>query len=165
MAEREVVKCLHCKLNQFRTEKDVCRRCGKSTKSDPQPVEPEPVIKYKPLPREDELLAFCVRMTLLRIRTQKNMSQNQLANRMGVARTFICKVEHSKEYGTPALLSMVRFSHALDVPLWQIIQQIESMMNDILEQRDKEKAASPAGVGEQYKDGEGPLLTDALIVR
>jgi uncharacterized paraquat-inducible protein A len=39
-AAREVLKCEHCKLVQFRTEKDCCRRCKKSLLPEPPKVQP-----------------------------------------------------------------------------------------------------------------------------
>ena len=39
-AEREVLRCEHCKLVQFRTANDVCRKCRKSLLPELPKVQP-----------------------------------------------------------------------------------------------------------------------------
>src|SRR6266481_5115229 len=110
---REVVRCDHCLLVQFRTSNDLCRRCHASLDED----EPEPVIA-PPAPqvmpshgngRGHLNLASSIRS----LRLRSGLSQRQLAGRMSVPRTYVSKIENEK--ATPTLSSLERLARALEV--------------------------------------------------
>jgi transcriptional regulator with XRE-family HTH domain len=105
---REVVRCDFCLLVQFITSNNLCRRCHASLDE----IEPEvvPILVPQMVPMSGHLnLAASIRA----LRLRKNLSQRQLAGRMGVPRTYVSKVENEK--ATPTLSSLERLARALEV--------------------------------------------------
>jgi transcriptional regulator with XRE-family HTH domain len=125
-AAREVLKCEHCKLVQFRTASESCRRCKKSLLPEqPKPVAaislvPEPVAE----PREGLQVATAVRD----LRHVRNLSQRQLAARMGVPRTYISKIENGK--AMPTLSSLDRLARALQVDISALLRDATTRHRD-----------------------------------
>ncbi len=120
-AEREVLKCDHCKLVQFRTNSDACRRCKKSLL--PEQPKALPAIALVPTPepgaapKDDTLQVATAVRDLRRVR---NLSQRQLAGRMGVPRTYISKIENGK--AMPTLSSLDRLARALQVDISALLR-------------------------------------------
>ena len=117
--EREVLKCEHCKLVQFRTAADSCRRCKKSLL--PEQPKAQPAIALVPTaqpgPVDDKLqVATAVRD----LRHVRNLSQRQLAGRMNVPRTYISKIENGK--AMPTLNSLDRLARALQVDISALLR-------------------------------------------
>ena len=110
---REVVRCDHCLLVQFRTSNDLCRRCHASLDED----EPEPVIAPPPpqmMPANGNGRGHLNLATSIRsLRLRSGLSQRQLAARMSVPRTYVSKIENEK--ATPTLSSLERLARALEV--------------------------------------------------
>src|ERR1700682_6269530 len=110
---REVVRCDHCLLVQFRTSNDLCRRCHASLDED------EPVVVMPPPPpqmmpangngRGHLNLATSIRS----LRLRSGLSQRQLAARMSVPRTYVSKLENVK--ANPTRSSLERLARALEV--------------------------------------------------
>lgn len=115
---REVVRCDHCHLVQFRTYNNLCRRCRTSLDEDePEPIlapaeVAEPAISSE---RSDVPVARAIRA----LRMRGSMSQRQLAMRMGVPRTYISKIENEK--ATPTLSSLARLAEALGVGVAELL--------------------------------------------
>ena len=110
---REVVRCDHCLLVQFRTSNNNCRRCHASLDEEP---EPEPIVVAPPvmmpipgMGRGHLNLATSIRS----LRLRSGLSQRQLAGRMAVPRTYVSKIENEK--ATPTLSSLSRLADALMV--------------------------------------------------
>ncbi len=112
---REVVRCDHCLLVQFRTTNSLCRRCHLSLdedESDLASMSPEPVIapiNINSHGRGHLHLAQSIRA----LRLRNGLSQRQLALRMSVPRTYVSKIENEK--ATPTLSSLERLARALEV--------------------------------------------------
>jgi transcriptional regulator with XRE-family HTH domain len=112
---REVVRCDHCLLVQFRTLNSLCRRCHLSLDEDeaeiaamaPTPANPPEVMPSNG--RGHLNLAHSIRS----LRLRNGMSQRQLAMRMAVPRTYVSKIENEK--ATPTLSSLERLARALEV--------------------------------------------------
>jgi DNA-binding XRE family transcriptional regulator len=122
MPEREVITCGHCKLVQFRTAKDVCRRCRKSTAPPPAPfVEPDP---EPPIHPNRATLAKACAAVLRLHRIGHGWSQSRAAKRHGCVRTYISKVENGTYM--PTLTSLQRFAQAYRVRLSSLILEIEA---------------------------------------
>jgi transcriptional regulator with XRE-family HTH domain len=116
---REVVRCDHCHLVQFKTVNNLCRRCRTSLDED----EPEPILAphidatENGTGDEPEVqVARAIRM----LRQRGGMSQRQLALRMGVPRTYVSKIENQK--ATPTLSSLDRLAHALEVSIPDLLR-------------------------------------------
>jgi transcriptional regulator with XRE-family HTH domain len=110
---REVVRCDHCLLVQFRTTNDLCRRCHASLDED----EPEVVMAPPPphvMPANGNGRGHLNLATSIRsLRLRSGLSQRQLAARMSVPRTYVSKIENEK--ATPTLSSLERLARALEV--------------------------------------------------
>ena len=124
---REVLRCEHCSLVQFRTMNSLCRKCHKSLEiEEPEVTAPhfvpqtsEPAVEEKGLQ-----VARAVRDT----RRGRGLSQRQLAGRMQVPRTYISKIENAK--AMPTLSSLERLAHALEVNVCDLLHDARSRKQD-----------------------------------
>jgi transcriptional regulator with XRE-family HTH domain len=132
---REVVRCDHCHLVQFRTNNHLCRKCHTSLDEDI----PEPILEAPPAPAEPENgkharlhVASAIRM----LRQKSGLSQRQLAMRMQVPRTYVSKIENEK--AVPTLSSLERLATALEVTMVDLLKgssrtledEIDDLMHD-----------------------------------
>ena len=117
--DREVVRCDHCHLVQFRTSNNLCRKCRTSLDED----EPEPILA-QPLPVMEPAFAnrseVQVAQAIRSLRLGHGLSQRQLALRMGVPRTYVSKIENEK--ATPTLSSLARLAEALTVSVPELLR-------------------------------------------
>jgi transcriptional regulator with XRE-family HTH domain len=125
--EREVLKCEHCKLVQFRTSADTCRRCKKSLL--PELPKAQPAISLVPPPAETDTEGTIQVATAVRdLRRVRNLSQRQLAARMNVPRTYISKIENGK--AMPTLNSLDRLARALQVDISALLRDAPTRHRD-----------------------------------
>jgi transcriptional regulator with XRE-family HTH domain len=126
-AEREVLRCESCKLVQFRTSADICRRCKKSLL--PEQPKAEPAIALVPEAPVSEVRGGLQVATAVRdLRHVRNLSQRQLAARMGVPRTYISKIENGK--AMPTLSSLDRLARALQVDISALLRDAPTRHQD-----------------------------------
>lgn len=119
VAEREVLRCESCKLVQFRTAAAICRRCKKSLI--PEIPKPHAVLAASSEPEErEEDGSLQVSAAVRDLRRVRNLSQRQLAGRMGVPRTYISKIENGK--AMPTLSSLDRLARALQVDISALLR-------------------------------------------
>ena len=124
---REVLRCTHCSLVQFRTMNALCRRCRKSLEmEEPEPVMPAATsVSHEPEAEEGGLqVARAVRDA----RRGRNLSQRQLAGRMQVPRTYISKIENGK--AMPTLSSLERLATALEVDMCNLLHDARNRQHD-----------------------------------
>src|SRR5580704_4035214 len=117
---REVVRCDHCHLVQFRTSNNLCRKCRTSLDEDePEPIfaQPLPVMEPVSASRSEVQVAKAIRS----LRQRSGLSQRQLALRMGVPRTYVSKIENEK--ATPTLSSLARLANALEVTVPDLLHE------------------------------------------
>lgn len=125
--DREVLKCEHCKLVQFRTAADTCRRCKKSLL--PELPKPQTSISLVPTPVAGEEEGSIQVATAVRdLRRVRNLSQRQLAARMNVPRTYISKIENGK--AMPTLSSLDRLARALQVDISALLRDAPTRHKD-----------------------------------
>jgi transcriptional regulator with XRE-family HTH domain len=123
---REVVRCDHCHLVQFRTNNHLCRKCHASLDED----EPEPILVAAPAPEPVAAthshlhIAAAIRM----FRQKSGFSQRQLALRMGVPRTYVSKIENEK--AVPTLSSLERLANALEVTIADLLRGSSRTVED-----------------------------------
>ena len=116
---REVVRCDHCLLVQFRTMSNNCRRCHASLDEEPEP-EPIPVAVPILMPPPGNGHGHLNLATSIRsLRLRNGLSQRQLAGRMAVPRTYVSKIENEK--ATPTLSSLERLARALEVTVPELL--------------------------------------------
>ena len=127
---REVLRCEHCSLMQFRTSNSMCRRCRKplDVEEMPAPIEIAAVSEAPPSSADAGLR---VAAQVKDLRKARHLSQRQLASRMQVPRTYISKIENGK--AIPTLGSLERLANALEVDICQLVRDGHS-------QRDEEMA-------------------------
>ncbi len=130
---REVVRCDQCHLVQFKTVNSLCRRCRTSLDED----EPEPILtQAEPAEQHDtnDRSQVCVAHAIRSLRLRNNLSQRQLALRMGVPRTYVSKIENEK--ATPTLSSLSRLADALTVSVPDLLRACgpsrEDEVNELL---------------------------------
>ena len=125
---REVVRCDHCLLVQFRTTNNLCRRCHASLDEDEPEVAaaaPEPqMVPMNGNGRGHLNLAASIRS----LRLRSGLSQRQLAGRMSVPRTYVSKIENEK--ATPTLSSLERLARALEVTVPDLLSGGERNRQD-----------------------------------
>ena len=127
VATREVVRCDHCKLVQFRTTIDCCRRCKKSLLPEPPKAQPAIALVAEAVtPAKPEVLS--VAQAVRDLRNVRNLSQRQLAARMGVPRTYISKIENGK--AMPTLSSLERLARALQVDISALLRDAPNRAHD-----------------------------------
>src|SRR6516164_9351730 len=115
---RDVVRCDHCHLVQFKTVNNLCRRCRTSLDEDePEPILAPPVEATEPRTGDESEIQVARAIRMLRQRG--GMSQRQLALRMGVPRTYVSKIENQK--ATPTLSSLSRLAEALTVSVPELL--------------------------------------------
>jgi transcriptional regulator with XRE-family HTH domain len=124
---REVVRCDHCHLVQFRTNNNLCRKCRTSLDEDePEPILVEPVPAVAPpVGNHSHLqIASAIRM----LRHKSGLSQRQLALRMSVPRTYVSKIENEK--AVPTLSSLQRLATALEVGVADLLKGSSRSLDD-----------------------------------
>jgi len=126
---REVLRCEHCTLVQFRTSNSMCRRCHK-----PLDVEELPALIEALAPVEVAAstadAGLRVAAQVRDIRKARHLSQRQLAGRMQVPRTYISKIENGK--AIPTLGSLERLAAALEVDICQLVRDGRSQRDEDL---------------------------------
>jgi transcriptional regulator with XRE-family HTH domain len=124
VGEREVVRCEHCRLMQYRTSNSLCRRCHKPLDiEEPLPSFAPQLVTSQPVAAAAEA-GLQVAGQVREIRRARHLSQRQLAGRMQVPRTYISKIENGK--AIPTLGSLERLADALEVDVCQLVRDTRS---------------------------------------
>jgi transcriptional regulator with XRE-family HTH domain len=126
--EREVLRCESCKLVQFRTATDACRRCKKSLLPEPPKVQPAISLVAEAVVPSKHGEGLQVASAVRDLRHVRNLSQRQLAARMGVPRTYISKIENGK--AMPTLSSLDRLARALQVDISALLRDAPTRHRD-----------------------------------
>ena len=116
---REVVRCDHCHLVQFRTYNNNCRRCRTSLDNEPEPVVAVPEVSPS-LNDDSSTPQLQIALAIRSLRRRSGLSQRQLAGRMQVPRTYVSKIENEK--ATPTLSSLARLATALEVTIPDLLR-------------------------------------------
>ena len=127
VAEREVLRCDHCKLVQFRSVAATCRRCKKSLIPDIPQSRAVAAVAAEPGAPEGQG-SIQVATAVRDLRRVRNLSQRQLAGRMGVPRTYISKIENGK--AMPTLSSLDRLARALQVDISALLRDAPKRHQD-----------------------------------
>jgi len=124
---REVVRCEHCKLVQYRTSNSLCRKCRKNLDMDePARLAPQLVTTAPVAPAAEAGIRVATQVR--DIRRARHLSQRQLAGRMLVPRTYISKIENGK--AIPTLGSLERLAAALGVDVSQLVCDARSRRDE-----------------------------------
>ena len=120
-SQREVLRCGHCKLVQYRTTTPTCRRCKQSLEVEKPAPAPAPLTLVPAVPEAEKGLQ--VATAVRDLRHVRNLSQRQLAARMNVPRTYISKIENGK--AMPTLSSLDRLARALEVDISDLLRDAQ----------------------------------------
>ena len=124
---REVLRCEHCSLVQFRTSNSLCRRCHKPLEiEEPEPIVPQLVTETNSPASGGSGLD--VARAVRDIRRSRKLSQRQLAGRMQVPRTYISKIENGK--AVPTLSSLARLAAALEIDICDLLRDARSRQHE-----------------------------------
>jgi len=124
---REVVRCDHCHLVQFRTTNNLCRKCRTSLDED----SPEPILLEAPpvaVPTSGNHSHLQIAAAIRMLRQKSGLSQRQLALRMSVPRTYVSKIENEK--AVPTLSSLERLASALEVGVADLLRGSSRTLDD-----------------------------------
>jgi transcriptional regulator with XRE-family HTH domain len=124
--QREVLRCDHCSLVQFRTANALCRRCHKGLEVELPEPEPAPLALVPP--QQEQESGLQIAHAVRELRHVRNLSQRQLATRMGVPRTYISKIENGK--AMPTLSSLDRLARALKVDIAALLRDANTRHRD-----------------------------------
>jgi transcriptional regulator with XRE-family HTH domain len=127
MPAREVLRCEHCTLVQFRTVNSMCRRCHKPLDLEEAPIPVEITVVSESQPSSLDA-GLRVAAQVKDIRKARHLSQRQLAGRMQVPRTYISKIENGK--AIPTLGSLERLASALEVDICQLVRDGHSQREE-----------------------------------
>lgn len=126
--QREVLRCDHCSLVQFRTSTAMCRKCHKPLDvEEPEPLA-APTLSIVPPATSGKDSGIQVATAVRDLRHVRNLSQRQLAGRMGVPRTYISKIENGK--AMPTLSSLERLARALQVDISALLRDAKTRHKD-----------------------------------
>jgi DNA-binding XRE family transcriptional regulator len=113
-ASTKVLRCAHCFLQQFVTATGFCRRCHRSLeKLYVDLPNPSPLSIIACLPAK--LLAKRIGATIRILRKERRFSQKRLANKIGISRPSITKLESGKSIPTLAKLQRVTAALGIDI--------------------------------------------------
>lgn len=121
---REVVRCNHCRLVQFKHENEICVKCKKSYAPASEPVQAEQVGNVDLTSSSGESSAAQSAFPRLpqvfrQFRNDLGLSQRDLSRRMGCQRTYVSKIENGK--CVPTLDQLGRIATALNVSVADIV--------------------------------------------
>lgn len=126
--QREVLRCDHCSLVQFRAGNAMCRKCRKPLDvEEPEPVA-APTLSLVPPAAATQDSGIQVASAVRDLRRVRNLSQRQLAGRMNVPRTYISKIENGK--AMPTLSSLERLARALQVDISALLRDAKTRHKD-----------------------------------
>lgn len=126
--QREVLRCDHCSLVQFRAGNAMCRKCHKPLDvEEPEPIT-APTLSIVPPAGTSQDSGIQVASAVRDLRHLRNLSQRQLAGRMGVPRTYISKIENGK--AMPTLSSLERLARALQVDISALLRDAKTRHKD-----------------------------------
>src|SRR5215831_13028077 len=117
---REVVRCDHCLLVQFRTTNDLCRRCHASLDEEEPEIAVVATIPQAPPMHGHGPGHLNLAASIRSLRLRNGLSQRQLATRMSVPRTYVSKIENEK--AAPTLSSLERLATALEVSVYDLLR-------------------------------------------
>jgi transcriptional regulator with XRE-family HTH domain len=127
--QREVLRCDHCSLVQFRSANSLCRKCRKPLDvEEPEPVAAPALSLVPPTTQSSDDSGLQVATAVRDLRRVRNLSQRQLAGRMNVPRTYISKIENGK--AMPTLSSLERLARALQVDISALLRDAKTRHKD-----------------------------------
>ena len=105
---KAVIRCKKCHLNQFMTKQGTCRRCRQPLLCEEPPAtvpEFQPAHSAEPASPGRPSIDMATAIWLLR--SARGLSQRAMAKRMGIARTYISKLEGNRCVPSPGQIRRI----------------------------------------------------------
>ena len=146
---REVIRCLRCRLVQFRTISGRCRCCAKAlppqlllVRRAADSKEPSPTLARQrsvrlPRPflvRKSRLEKLTIGAKLVRWRKERGLSRTELARRAGIPRSYVPRMENN--HLTPGLRLAARLAAALGVTIVDLLSRAPESASEGLLSKD-----------------------------
>ena len=80
-------------------------------------------LKDKPLIHEDEYYYSIIRKNIKRIRLEKNLTQQNLADMINMSREYICDIENESRSKHPTIAVIGRIADALEIDISDIFHE------------------------------------------
>ena len=119
---REVLPCPHCRLVQFRTQNSLCRSCHiplEAVERLSTPEDMRPALSPHAAVLNESTLVKKLVTRVREVRRMYGLTQNALADRMDVPRTYISKVEMCRI--VPTIATMYRIAGALGIEVEHLL--------------------------------------------
>jgi transcriptional regulator with XRE-family HTH domain len=126
-----VVRCQECLLVQFRTQSDRCRRCAKALPTflpfqEAPPVEQIDTASSEdygdaatPMDRATRNRRITVGAKIKMIREQRNLTQVEMSELLGIPRSYLSRIENSRLL--PGPLMVASFATALEIDIAELL--------------------------------------------
>ena len=129
---REVLRCQHCQLVQFRTMSDMCRRCAKTLPSwIPFGVTPEEDESQQnlaecdasdgelPIDRAGRNRRVSIGAKIKELREDRQLTQIEMASLLGIPRSYLSRIENRRLLPGPMMVA--RFAAALELEISELL--------------------------------------------
>ncbi len=132
--EKTVIRCKKCQLNQYMTQNGDCRRCHHPLLFEEPPMVAAPVAETQPKISSRPTVDMATAIWMLR--SARGLSQRQMAKKMGIARTYISKLESNRCQPSPAQIA--RIAGTLEVSEYCLVA-LATVHNHLPELKAQEK--------------------------
>jgi transcriptional regulator with XRE-family HTH domain len=136
VSPRDVLRCRRCLLVQFRTVSGLCRKCAQPLPLPPR-FETAPLsradakanghgafagnLERSGMPRGKTARELTIGRKLRELREQRHLTQQEMAGKAGVPRTYISRIENARLLPGPVMLH--RIADALAVEILELLPQ------------------------------------------
>jgi len=117
---REVLRCPHCRLVQFRSTTGLCRRCHQHLETLHVDL-PAGLSPSHGAALSTEPLSKRIGAAVRDLRKERRLSQRQLANAMGTVRSHISKIERGLL--VPSFQTLERATSALGIDIADLLRR------------------------------------------
>jgi ribosome-binding protein aMBF1 (putative translation factor) len=104
---KEVIRCKNCHLNQYMTRQGNCRRCHQPLLCEEPPVVVNDYAIQSADPTVPTRPAVDMATAIWLLRSARGLSQRAMAKKMGIARTYISKLESARCMPSAAQISRI----------------------------------------------------------
>lgn len=132
ISPREVLRCQHCQLVQFRTQSDMCRRCHKplpswipfglsveEDESQQAVVECETANGEMTMDRAGRNRRISIGAKIKEIREKRQLTQVEMASLLEIPRSYLSRIENRRLLPGPAMVA--KFAESLEMDIAELL--------------------------------------------
>ena len=129
---REVLRCQHCQLVQFRTLSDMCRRCARPLPSwipfgvnaeedegQPGPVKSDAGDNDMPTDRAGRNRRISIGAKIKELREERQLTQVEMSSLLDIPRSYLSRIENRRLL--PGPLMVAKFAAALEMNISELL--------------------------------------------